>query len=90
MNKTDIVYIVNRVQTSASEYNQNGYTQSFLFREKAKAEKCLKELRSEEMTELTRLGRSYDIYADSDDRFHVAWDSDLEMVFVTLKEKAIE
>ncbi len=57
--KSDIVYVVNRVQISASEYN-NGYTQTFLFRDKAKAEKRLKDLRSEDLTELDRLGRDYD------------------------------
>lgn len=30
MNKeTDVVYVVNRMQISASEYNQNGYTRTF-------------------------------------------------------------
>ena len=87
--KSDIVYVVNRVQISASEYN-NGYTQTFLFRDKAKAEKHLKDLRSEDLTELDRLGRDYDIYTDPDEKFHVSWDSDLEMVFITLKEKTIE
>lgn len=88
--KSDIVYVVNRVQISASEYNQNGYTRTFLFRDKLKAEKCLKDLRSEDLIELDRLGRNYEIYTDSDEKFHVSWDSDLEMVFITLKEKTIE
>ena len=90
MNESDIVYVVNRVQISASEYNQNGYTQTFLFRDKAKAEKCLKDLRSEDLAELDRLDDDYEIYTDSDEKFHVSWDSDLEMVFITLKEKTIE
>ena len=88
--KSDIVYVVNRVQISASEYNQNGYTQTFLFRDKAKAEKCLKDLRSEDLAELDRLDDDYKIYTDSDEKFHVSWDSDLEMVFITIKEKTIE
>ena len=88
--KTDTVYVVNRVQISASEYNQNGYTRTFLFRDKLKAEKCLKDLRSEDLTELDRLEYDYEIYTDSDEKFHVSWDSDLEMVFITLKEKTIE
>ena len=88
--KTDIVYVVNRVVISASEYNQNGYTQTFLFRNKAKAEKCFKDLRSEDLTELDRLEYDYEIYTDSDEKFHVSWDSDLEMVFITLEEKTIE
>ena len=88
--KTDSVYVVNRVQISDSEYNQNGYTRTFLFRDKLKDKKCLKDLRSEDLTELDRLGRDYDIYTDSDEKFHVSWDSDLEMTFITLKEKTIE
>ena len=88
--KSDIVYVVNRVQISASEYDQNGYTQTFLFREKAKAERCLKNLRSEDISELDRLGRDYEIHTDSDEKFHVSWDSDQEMVFITLKENTIE
>ena len=31
-----------------------------------------------------------DIYIDSEEKFHVAWDSDLEMIFITLKEKIID
>lgn len=38
MNKSKNVYVVNRVRISASEYNQNGYTRTFLYRDKAKAE----------------------------------------------------
>ena len=90
MNEFDIVYVVNRVQISASEYNQNGYTQTFLFRDKAKAEKYFKDLRSEDLSELDRLECDYEIYTDSDEKFHVSWDGDLEMVFITLKEKTIE
>lgn len=90
MNESDIVYVVNRVQVSASEYNLNGYTRTFLFKDKLKADKCLKDLRSEDLIELERLGRDYEIYTDSDEKFHVSWDSDLEMVFITLKENTIE
>lgn len=39
VNNSDIIYGVNRVQISASEYNKNGYTQTFLFKDKMKAEK---------------------------------------------------
>lgn len=90
MNTSDIVYVVNRVQISASEYNQNGYTQTLLFRDKKKAEKCFKDLRSEDLSELDRLEYDYEIYTDTDEKFHVSWDSDLEMTFITLKEKTIE
>lgn len=90
MNKSKNVYVVNRVRISASEYNQNGYTRTFLYRDKAKAEKCLEELRLDDLRELGRLGRDYDIHIDSNEKFHVSWDSDLEMVFITIKEKAIE
>lgn len=88
--KSDIIYVVNRVQVSASEYNLNGYTRTFLFRDNFKAAKCLKNLRSEVLAELDRFGRDYEIYTDSDEKFHVSWDSDLEMVFITLKENTIE
>lgn len=90
MNESDVVYVVNRVQISASEYNLNGYTRTFLFRDKMKAEKCMKNLRSEDLSELERFDHDYEIYTDSDDKFHVSWDSDLEMVFITIKEKNIE
>jgi hypothetical protein len=90
MNESDVVYVVNRVQISASEYNSNGYIRTFLFRDKLKAEKCLKDLRSEDLTELDRLRRDYEIYTDSEEKFHVSWDSDLEKVFISLKEKTIE
>ena len=88
--KHRLVYMVNRVRISASEYNMNGYTQTFLFRDKIKAEKRLKKLRSENLSELDRLNCNYEIYADSDEKFHVSWDSDLEMVFITLKENKIK
>ena len=90
MNESDIVYVVNRVQISASEYCQNGYTQTFLFRDKKKAEKCLKELRSKDLSELDRSECDYEVYTDSYEKFLVSWDSDMEMVFITLKEKTIE
>ena len=82
--------LIRQVQISASEYNLNGYTRTFLFRDKLKAEKCLKDLRSEDLSELDRLNRDYEIYSDSDEKFHVSWDSDLEMVFITLKENTIK
>lgn len=85
----ELIYVVNRVQISASEYYQNGYTRTFLFRDKMKAEKCLKNLRSADLLELDRLDCDYEIYTDSEDKFHVSWDCDLEMVFITLKERTI-
>ena len=87
--ETDIVYVVNRVRISASEYNQNGYTRTFVFRDIDRAMRCLKSLRAADISELERLDIDYDIYTDSEERFHVAWDSDLEMIFITLKEKII-
>ena len=88
--KSDIVYVVNRVQISASEYNQNGYTRTFVFRDINRPKRCLISLRAEDISELERLDTEYDIYTDSDEKFHVAWDSDLEMVIITLKEKIID
>ena len=83
MNKeTDVVYVVNRFRISASEYNQNGYTRTFVFRDINRAKRCLQSLRAEDLY--------YDIYTDTDEKFHVAWDSDLEMIFITLKEKIID
>lgn len=91
MNKElDIVYVVNRAQISASEYNKNGYAQTFLFRDINRARTFLKSLRAEDLSELERLDTDYDIYTDSDEQFHVAWDSDLEMIFITLEEKVID
>ena len=55
-----------------------------------KAEENLKSLRAEVVSELERLKYEYAIYTDSDKKFHVSWDSDLEMVFITLKEIPIE
>lgn len=89
MNESDLIYVVNRVQISASEYNKNGYTQTFLFKNKMEAEKCFKDLRSEDLSELDRLECDYNIYTDSNEKLHVSWDSDLEMVFITLKDNSI-
>ena len=91
MNKeTDVVYVVNRMQISTSEYNKNGYIRTFVYRDINRAKKCLKSLRAEDISELKRLDTDYDIYIDSEEKFHVAWDSDLEMIFITLKEKIID
>lgn len=38
----EFIYVVNRVQISASEYNQNGYIRTFLFKDKMKAENALR------------------------------------------------
>ena len=91
MNKeTDVVYVVDRVQISASEYNQNGYTRTFVFRDINRAKRFLKSLRAEVILELERLDTYYDVYTDTEEKFHVAWDFDLEMIIITLKEKIID
>ena len=91
MNKeTDVVYLVNRVQISASEYNQNGYTRTFVFRDINRAKRFLKSLRAEVISEFERLDTNYDVYTDTEEKFHVSWDSDLEMIIITLKEKIID
>ena len=88
MNKeTDVVYVVNRVQISASEYNQNGYTRTFVFRDINRAKRFLKSLRAEVISEFEKLDTNYDVYTDTEEKFHVSWDSDLEMIIITLKEK---
>ena len=91
MNKeTDVVYVVNRMQISASEYNQNGYTRTFVFRDINRAKRFLKSLRAEVISEFERLDTNYDVYTDTEEKFHVSWDSDLEMIIITLKEKIID
>lgn len=91
MNKeTDVVYVVDRVQISASEYNQNGYTRTFVFRDINRAKRFLKSLRAEVISEFERLDTNYDVYTDTEVKFHVSWDSDLEMIIITLKEKIID
>ena len=91
MNKeTDVVYVVNRVQISASEYNQNGYTRTFVFRDINRAKRFFKSLRAEVISEFERLDTNYDVYTDTEEKFHVSWDSDLEMIIITLKEKIID
>jgi hypothetical protein len=91
MNKeTDVVYVVNRVQISASEYNQNGNTRTFVFRDINRAKRFLKSLRAEVISEFERLDTNYDVYTDTEEKFHVSWDSDLEMIIITLKEKIID
>lgn len=91
MNKeTDVVYVVDRVQISASEYNQNGYTRTFVFRDINRAKRFLKSLRAEVISEFERLDTNYDVYTDTEEKFHVSWDSDLEMIIITLKEKIID
>ena len=47
-------------------------------------------MRAEDILELERLDTDYDIYTDTDEKFHVAWDCDMEMVFITLKEIIID
>jgi len=90
INVSDIIYVVNRVQLSASEYNNNGFIRTFLYKDKKKAVERLKSLRAEDISELERLDIDYDVYSDTNEKFQVAWDSDLEMVFITMNEKTIE
>ena len=90
INVSDIIYVVNRVQLSASEYNNNGFIRTFLYKDKKKAIECLKSLRAEDISELERLDIDYDVYSDTNEKFQVAWDSDLEMVFITMNEKTVE
>ena len=90
INVSDIIYVVNREQLSASEYNNNGFIRTFLYKDKKKAVERLKSLRAEDISELERLDIDYDVYSDTNEKFQVAWDSDLEMVFITMNEKTIE
>ena len=86
----NVVYVVNRVHISASEYNQNGYTQTYLYKDINRAKRNLKALRAADISELERLDNDYEIYTDTDEKFHVAWDSDLEMIFITLNKQIID
>jgi hypothetical protein len=86
---TNELYVLNQVQISASDYNRNGYSQTFLFRDRQEADKHLTKMRSDTLSELGRLKRDFDIYSDSADKFHVAWDSDMEMTIITLKKQTI-
>lgn len=83
------LYVLNQVQISASDYNRNGYSQTYLFRDRQEADKHLAKLRKETLAELERLKCNFDIYSDSADKFHVAWDCDLEMAIITLKKQTI-
>ena len=86
---TNELYVLNQVQISASDYNRNGYSQTYLFRDRQEADKHLRTLRKDTLSELDRLKCNFDIYSDSADKFHVAWDSDLEMTIITLKKQTI-
>lgn len=86
---TNEFYILNQVQISASDYNRNGYSQTYLFRDKLEADKLLIKFRYDTLAELERLKCEFVIYSDSADKFHVAWDSDMEMTIITLKKQTI-
>ena len=86
---TNELYVLNQVHISASDYNRNGYSQTYLFRDRRELDKHLTKLRRDTLSELCRLKQNFNIYSDSADKFHVAWDSDLEMTIITLKKQTI-
>jgi hypothetical protein len=61
-----------------------------VFRDINRAKRFLKSLRAEVISEFERLDTNYDVYTDTEEKFHVSWDSDLEMIIITLKEKIID
>lgn len=89
MYPTDKVYIVTRVYISASDCNSNGYSECEVYTEKANARKLFDKWKMEELNQRKETGCYYEIYADNDEKFHCAWDSDLEMLIITLHEKTI-
>ena len=90
INKDIILYVVTRLQISASDYNTNGNSDVRVFFEREKAHRLFKQWREEELQFRDDTEVAYKVYSDSNDRFHCAWDSDLEMLIVTLKECKVQ
>lgn len=90
MTKDTILYVVTRLQISASDYNANGDSDVGVFLEKENAQKLFKKWREEELQFRKDTEVAYTVYSDTNDKFHCAWDSDLEMLIITLKECKIQ
>jgi len=83
------VFIVTRLYISASDYNSNGYYDCEVFLDKEKALQLFKKWRKEELDIRRETECTYEIYTDTEEKFHCSWDIDLEMLIIKMQEKTI-
>lgn len=83
------IFIVTHVTISSSEPNANGYMDVKAFSDRQKATKQLKTWREDELQMRRESGCEYEIYDDTETKFHCTWDSDLERVIISLNEVPI-
>ncbi len=87
--KNKNIFIVTHVTISSSEPNANGYMDVKAFSDKEKATRQLKTWREDELQLRRERGCPYEIYDDTETKFHCTWDSDLEGIIITLNEVPI-
>lgn len=83
------IFIVTHVTISSSEPNANGYIDVKAFSDKEKATEQLKSWREDEIELRRESGCPYEIYDDTETKFHCTWDSDLEGIVISLNEVPI-
>ena len=83
------IFIVTHVTISSSEPNANGYMDVKAFSDRQKATKQLKTWREDELQMRRERGCAYEIYDDTETKFHCTWDSDLEGIVISLNEVPI-
>ncbi|MBO7580322.1 MAG: hypothetical protein J6T38_02225 [Bacteroidaceae bacterium] len=84
------VYLVTRFYISASDYHSNAHSDCEVFSEKDEATNLFRIWREEELELRKETGCAYEIYKDTEEIFNCSWDSDLEMMVLTLQKKEIK
>lgn len=67
------IYTVSYVGLSDSEYEANGYCETFVFRSQERAEAKLKVMRNAEIENCKAEGRDYEILKDEPMEFRMSW-----------------
>ena len=83
------VFVVCRLQISGSDYNSNGYADIELFHDEINAINQFNKWKSDTLQQLKSWGKNFEIFSDTDNKYHLSWDCDLEMIIITIRVEVI-
>lgn len=84
------VYVLTYVGLSESEYQANGYCDTYVFYSQAKAEAKLKELRDAEIENLKAEERDYEILEDDGMVCRIGWCGNTEQLRLQIQETNVD
>ncbi len=83
------VHVVTRLFLSASDCSSNGYSECKAFAGNDDAHELFARWREEELACRRESGCAYEVYSDSSEKFHCAWDGGQESAIIMHCEKNI-